>query len=81
MYEYEEEYDEEEYYYEEESEEDEYQIYYRESELYPAERITRSKARTDPTQGIKVNRNKDNEIIISRLEDIEMSEKEDKENL
>jgi hypothetical protein len=51
IYEYDEEYDKEGYYYKEESEEDEYQIYYQESELYPAERTTRSKARTDPTQG------------------------------
>ncbi|GBB96958.1 hypothetical protein RclHR1_02880024 [Rhizophagus clarus] len=73
IYDYEEEYDEEEYYYEEESEEEDYQLYYQDTEFYPAERITRSKTRMDPTQGIKIK--KDDEIIIPRLEDIEMTKR------
>ncbi|GBB84979.1 hypothetical protein RclHR1_11570008 [Rhizophagus clarus] len=63
----------EEYYYEEESEEEDYQMYYQDTEFYPAERVTRSRARMDPTQGVKIK--KDDEIVISRSEDIEMTER------
>ncbi|GBC09219.1 hypothetical protein RclHR1_00870010 [Rhizophagus clarus] len=73
IYDYEEEYNEEEYYYEEELEEEDYQLYYQDTEFYPAERITRSKARMDPTQGVKIK--KDDEIIIPRSEDVEMTER------
>jgi hypothetical protein len=76
VYDYEE-YSEEEqeyYYLENESEEDDYQMYYQDTEFYPAERNLRSRARMNPTEGTKVNKNKD-EIVIPRQEDIEMTEK------
>jgi hypothetical protein len=68
--------EEQEYYYQEyESDEEDYQIYYQDTEFYPAERNLRSRTRMNPIEGIRTNKNNDDEIIVPRQGDVEMTER------